>query len=85
MSAPVLTLEQEAEATRVVREIGEAIECERENARESFDELATRLDMFPSSVRSVAHGYQINLKVGNAIRVLGAYGLTLAVVRKVER
>ncbi len=75
----MLTPQQEAVAFGVAKEIGAAVETARRATGHSKKSLAAELEMFETTLGRIERGQEPNVKLGNAMKVLGHYGLTLVV------
>lgn len=80
MTAIALTPNQRAAALSVAKEIGTAFGQARTSAGHTKKAVAEVLAMHQTTVAYFEQGHFPNVKLGNAIRLLRFYGLTLAVV-----
>ncbi len=85
MTAIALTPSELATASAVAREIGTAFGQARTAAGDTKKAAAERLNTHQTTVRYFEQGRFSNLKLGTAVRMLGLYRLTLAVVPMGER
>jgi hypothetical protein len=82
MTHVALTGEQLDHAAEIAAAIGRAIRLARRARGESVGDVAREHGTHPSSLLSLERGDQPNVKLGNAVRYLDRYGLTLAIVPK---
>lgn len=81
MTAIALTPQQEALARDTAREIGQIFAAARLAYGDNQRAAADLLGAHRSTVSAFERGLQHNLKLGNALKMLSLYGLTLEVVR----
>jgi len=82
MTAIMLDARQLATAQTIAREIGSAFGVARREWGDSKRAVAALLHVHEAIVRDFERGTHHNLKLGNAVRFLDLYGLTLVVQRK---
>lgn len=76
----VLTPDQKAHAQLIAKKLGRAFELARRAAGESQLAVANRLQMHSSTVSGFERGVWHNLKLGNAVRILSAYDISIVPV-----
>ena len=76
----MLTPADDARAIALSREIGAAFARARRAHGEGQKQVAAQIGIRADLLSRFECGNQKNLKLGNAVRMLGRYGLTLAVV-----
>jgi transcriptional regulator with XRE-family HTH domain len=76
----ILTPDQEALARQVAQDIGRRFKTARRVAGERQIDVAQRLRMHSSTVSAFERGRWANLKLGNAVRILSAYQISLIAV-----
>lgn len=80
MTAIALSPADESRAIALAREIGAAFARARRRNGDVQKHVAARIGIRANLLSRFECGDQKNLKLGNAVRMLGLYGLTLAVV-----
>lgn len=80
MTAIALDARQLAEARRVAREIGAAFGTARVAHSDTKHAVAQLAGVHETTLRYFEQGKHPNVKLGNALRFLNFYGLTLSVV-----
>lgn len=80
MTAIMLTDTQRGIAYQVAREIGAAFHDTRIRRGDEMVDVARALDMPHTTVARFERGEECNAKLGNIMRMLSLYGLTLEVV-----
>lgn len=76
----VLTPDQERLAQQVAKDLGARFKAARLAARERQIDVARRLRVEQTTLSAFERGQYINCKLGNAIRILSAYQISIIAV-----